>query len=459
MSNNLIKSENNKIAKEYEKELKKFNKKIQDKETGVNKKKKKKNVNKFKKMLKEEKQPSDIREFKKLSLKEQSKMITELDKINKIAQVNKPMRLSIIGSDIPDVFKAEVFKKIKAMRYMDPDSGEYHKTRGWIDSFMKIPLDKYSVLPVNKSDGIEKSHEFIKNAKQTLDDEIYGMEDVKLQIIQVIGQWLVNPDATACAIGIEGPAGTGKTSIAKNALSKILQRPASLIPLGGMEDGCALVGHSSTYEGSKHGLIIEKLKQAQVMNPIFVFDELDKVSKSAKGEEIIGILTHMTDKTQSDQFNDKFFNEFNFDLSKALLIFCYNDPNEINKILLDRMYKMKTSGYNAKDKLVIARDYLLPSIREQIMMTEDEVVFTDEILNYIIENYTKDEKGVRNLKRCLEIILTKINLFRLMKPDENLFKDKIDLEVTFPYTLTKESIEKIIVKDKTESPYIKSMYV
>jgi hypothetical protein len=153
---------------------------------------------------------------------------------------------------------------------------------------------------------------------------------------------------------------THNTSLVKEGISKILNREFAFVPLGGATDSSYLEGHSYTYEGSTWGKIVDILIHSKSMNPIIYFDELDKISETPKGEEIIGILTHLTDTTQNSQFHDKYFAEIDFDLSKCLFIFSYNDPLKVNPILLDRMYKIKTSGYQVKDKIVIAQQYLIP---------------------------------------------------------------------------------------------------
>jgi len=122
------------------------------------------------------------------------------------------------------------------------------------------------------------------------------------------------------------------------------------------------------------------------MNPCILFDELDKVGESEKGREIVGILTHLTDTTQNEQFHDKYFSDVDLDLSRALYIFSYNDESLINPILKDRMYSIQTKGYNTKEKVTIANDYLLPKIREQVSFNKGDVIIPDDILEYIITN-------------------------------------------------------------------------
>jgi ATP-dependent Lon protease len=197
------------------------------------------------------------------------------------------------------------------------------------------------------------------------------------------------------------------------------------------------------------------------MDVVFLFDEIDKTSDSAKGQEIIGILTHLIDTTQNTGFHDEYFGEIEFDLSRCLFIFSYNDETKVNPILLDRMYRIQTKGYDAKEKVTIARKYLLPKIQEQVNFKEGDIIIPDDTLQYIISNsgLTSDESGVRNLKRCLEIIYTKLNLFRLMKADTKIVGIDIDLTVSFPFTVTKREVDIIIKSEEKQNQSMLSMYV
>jgi ATP-dependent Lon protease len=288
-------------------------------------------------------------------------------------------------------------------------------------------------------------------AKTTLDTAVYGLEDAKMQILQMMGQWVTNPAAVGTAIAIKGPMGTGKTTLVKEGISKVMNRPFAFIALGGATDSAFLEGHGYTYEGSNWGKIVDVLIQCKTMNPVIYFDELDKVSETPKGEEIIGILMHLTDTAQNQHYHDKYFSNIDFDLSKALFIFSYNDESKINPILRDRMYRIETSGYNTKQKTTIARDYLIPTIEKNVKFDSGEIIIPDETLEYIINHYTEEEKGVRNMKRCLEIVYTKLNLFRLMKPGTSLFTEKMtSLKVTFPYTVTREVVD-VLISKRTDS--------
>jgi ATP-dependent Lon protease len=419
----------------------------------------KENTNKFKKLLRNKSNISDKNYFAKLEPEKQLELMTECEKINSAMTIDKPYRISLLESSIPVHFKSAAMKRINALRYIEPGGGEYYKMKNWIDTFMKIPFDTYKTLPVCADDGVDKCHEFMEQAKKTLDDAVYGLNDAKMQIMQMIGQFITNPTSVGSAIAIKGPMGTGKTTLVKEGISKILNRDFSFIALGGATDSSVLEGHSYTYEGSTWGQIVEILIKSKCMNPVIYFDELDKISDTPKGEEITGILTHLTDTSQNSQFHDKYFSEIDFDLSKCLFIFSYNDESRINPILRDRMYRIQTKGYDSKQKCIISQNYLLPCIRKQVKFDDGEIIIKDEVIKYMIENYTNKEDGMRNLKRCLEIVHTKLNLYRLMKPDTNLFEDEMSLEVKFPFEVTTEIVNKLIKQDKEINVSARMLYI
>ena len=441
-----IKIYRNNIKKEKERKEKK------------QKKQKEKNVRIFSKISRDKNTLNDIDVFETLTMEEQLKMIKELRKINEVMRIKTPYKLSLISSTIPTNFKSCALKKINMLKYMDPGSGEYYKLKHWVDNFMRIPFDKFQHLNISMTDGIEKCSEYMRNAQSTLDTAVYGLNDAKMQIMQLLGNLITNPSSVGSSIAIQGPMGIGKTTLIKEGISKILNRPFAFIALGGATDSTFLEGHSYTYEGSTWGKIVDVLMQTNCANPVFYFDELDKVSDTPKGEEIIGILTHLTDTTQNSQFHDKYFSEIDFDLSKCFFIFSYNDESKVNPILRDRMYRIHMKGYNLKDKIIIAQQYLLKSLEKQVCFNEGDILLPESVLTYIIENFCEKEEGVRNLKRCLEIIYTKINLYRLIQPGTELFDKEKSLEIAFPFTITNSLVDKFI-KKKQESPFMSTLYI
>ena len=449
------KDQKNKLLGKAKTHIEEMEREVNKERKRQEKKEKDKNCKKFKKMMKGKNRMDDKKYFEKLELNQQQQIIKEFEKINDNYNQAIPYRFQVLESNILPMHKSAAMKKINSLRYMTPGEGEYYKLKYWVDGFMRIPFNQTMDLPLVIEDGIEKTHEFMFQAKKILDEAVFGLDDAKMQIMQMIGQLITNPKSVGTAIAIKGPMGTGKTTLVREGISKILQRPFAFIALGGATDSSFLEGHSYTYEGSSWGKIVDILMQSKCMNPVFFFDELDKVSDTPKGEEIIGILTHLTDTSQNSQFHDKYFSELDFDLSKALFIFSYNDESRVNPILKDRMYRIQTQGYETKDKQIITKDYVEPKICENVKMKSGDVIIDNTVLKHIIEKYTDGEKGVRNLKRCIEIIYTKLNLYRLMKPESQLFKEEKSLDVTFPYTVTTEIVDKLIkTVDKGEQTYL-----
>ena len=420
---------------------------------------KNKNTETFKTLLSTKNVMNDVLYFqKKLSIEEQLNVIAQIKEINSVLELEKPYRLSLFDANIPIKFKACAYTKLCTLKNIEPGTGEYNKIKTWVDDFMRIPFNKFNKLPINIEDGIEKCHEFMKNAKDTLDRAVYGMNDVKLQVMQLVGKLISNPNSFGTSVAIEGPPGTGKTTIVKEGISKILNREFVFIPMGGATDGPYLEGHSYTYEGSKCGIIVKQLIQCKSMNPIIYFDELDKISGTPAGEEIVGILTHLTDTSQNSQFHDKYFAEFDFDLSKCLFFFSYNDRSRVNKVLLDRLNCIVTRRYEPIHKSIISKNYLIPAIREQVSFKETDIIIPDDTIHYIVSTHTNNEDGVRNLKRCLEIIHTKLNLYRLMRPDTNLFEVDMNIKVEFPIIIT-TSIVDALIKPNKECGSWQNMYL
>jgi ATP-dependent Lon protease len=455
----LEKTKNSYLSKRYKKDLTQIDKEIKK----LIKKSRSKNAKQYHSLIhSSKKRTNEIDYFKKnLSNKQQLQVMEDLEEINKHINVDKPYRLALLDSDMPSNFKAIAMQRLNVLRTMDQTDPEYYKIKNWVDTFMKIPFGIYNSLSISMKDGIDVSHEFITNAKKTLDDCVYGLDDAKMQIMQLAGQWITNPSALGTAIAIKGPMGTGKTTLVKEGISKILGREFAFIALGGTGDASFLEGHSYTYEGSTWGKIVQILIDSKCMNPVIFFDELDKLSETPKGDEINGILTHLTDTSQNSEFHDKYFSEVNFDISKCLFIFSYNDESKVNPILKDRMYRIQTKGYETKEKLVIANKHLLPKIREQVNFAEEDIIIPDKTIEYIASTpeLTNNESGVRNLKRCLEIIHTKLNLFRLVKSDSEMFSKELKMEVKFPFTVEIEHVKKLINVETNENTSMQMLYI
>ena len=300
---------------------------------------------------------------------------------------------------------------------------------------------------INDIELIEKKWDdinlYMNNVTDTLNDAVHGHDKAKTQIERIIAQW-INGEQSGYCFGFEGPPGVGKTSFAKKGLAMCLtddngeSRPFSFIAIGGQDNGSTLNGHNYTYVGSEWGKIVDILIKHKCMNPIIFIDELDKVSKTEHGKEIIGILTHLIDGTQNDSFQDKYFNGIDLDLSKALFVFSYNDASSIDKILLDRIHRIKFEHLTIEDKLVITKKHILPELYKK-MGVENCIEITEDNIVFIIENYT-NEPGIRKFKELLFEIIGEINL--------SCLKDYNTIEL--PITISNDDIKYKFLKERHE---------
>ncbi len=368
---------------------------------------------------------------------------------NSVKTQNKtdvPLRFKVLEKDINLDNKSIIVKKIDENNKNKFSLGsENTKFNNWLTGLLKIPFGVYRNLPITKDNSTEEICDYLVKSKKHLDNAVYGHNTTKNQIIQLITQWISNPSAGGNVIGIQGPMGNGKTTLVKNGVSKAVDRPFAFVTLGGCSDSSFLEGHNYTYEGSMWGRIVDILIQSKCMNPIIYFDELDKVSQTKRGDEIINMLIHLTDSSQNQHFQDKYFSGIDIDISKCIFIFSYNDANKINPILLDRLLTIETDGFEKEDKIKIANEYLISEITTQLGMEKESIDISDEVIGHLIEKFNSGEKGVRGLKRNLEIIFSKINVILLTQGTEEFSYD-IDLEKNNNgnVIVTKETAEQLI---------------
>jgi len=350
--------------------------------------------------------------------------------INQIIKKNNlKMKINYSGKSIPVIkkdIKTLITKLIQTNTDVIEELLEYKQISTDIFSIWK---KEYNLI---HSTWKNINKQIVAN-RQILDDAVHGHDNAKRGIERIIGQW-IHGKTTGYCFGFEGPPGVGKTSLAKKGLAKCLKdengnpRPFSFIAVGGSSNGSILDGHDYTYVGSTWGRIVDILMTTKCMNPVIFIDELDKVSKTEHGKEIIGILTHLVDPTQNDDFQDKYFSGIGLDLSKVLFVFSYNDVNAIDKILLDRIHRIKFEHLTIQDKIIITKKYLLPEIFLNTGLNDNIIKITDEVIEFIIKIYTC-ESGVRKLKEILFEIISEINL--------ELFKNNHQIPINIDQDLLK----------------------
>uniref|UniRef100_A0A6C0IVT6 Lon proteolytic domain-containing protein n=1 Tax=viral metagenome TaxID=1070528 RepID=A0A6C0IVT6_9ZZZZ len=280
------------------------------------------------------------------------------------------------------------------------------------------------------------------DVRQALDNAVYGHKNAKTQIERIVGQW-INGKQDGYCFGFEGPPGIGKTSLAIKGLANCLtdengdSRPFAMIQVAGDAIGATLHGHNYTFVGSSWGSIVQILMDKKCMNPIIFVDEVDKISKTEHGKEIIGILTHLLDPAQNDRYQDKYFSGIDLDLSKALFVLSYNDVELIDRVMLDRVHRIKFNNLTLEEKVVIANKHLLPEIYSK-MGLQNVIHIPEDVLEFIIDEFTY-EAGVRKLKEILFEIVGEINL--------DILKN-FNVDYTIPIHISIDDITNIYFKDK-----------
>jgi ATP-dependent Lon protease len=393
----------------------------------------------------------DLSKSKKRKLNEKMKGLAKL-----VSDGEVPYKFRVLELPISDQLKASVIRKIDILNEMDADGGEVHKLKTWVDGFLRIPFGKIVPLPVKFAEDREGCSKFLADTQVTMDNAVYGMNAAKAQIMQIVAQWIANPSSVGNVIALKGPMGVGKTSFARHGVAEVLKRPFEFFSLGGASDSANFVGHSYTYEGATWGRIADAVMSARCMNPVIYFDELDKVSTTAHGEEIISMLIHLTDRSQNSHFHDRYFAGVDFDLSQCLFVFSFNDETKIHPILKDRMQVINCSGYTADDKKVILRQYVWPQVLKRLNMEED-LTITDEAVKFLISEYSNEEEGVRVLIRSVETLVTRINLLRIA--DEKTAKSyPFYKAVKLPMSITPEDIKALLVESKVINESWRHLY-
>lgn len=251
---------------------------------------------------------------------------------------------------------------------------------------------------------------------------------------------------------------THNTSLARNAIANVMKRPFEFFSLGGASDIANFVGHSYTYEGSMWGRIADSIMHAGAMNPVLYFDELDKVSSTPHGDEIVSMMIHLTDRSQNSQFHDRYFSGVDFDLSQCLFVFSFNDIEKVHPILRDRMSVIHCGGYNETDKKAILKDYIWPQLLERLKFNIEDIVLTDEAIKHLISEFSGEEKGVRTLIRTVETMMTRLNMLRIVD-DESMKQYVFFVEYTTPFVITEPVLQKLLTDlNKKDPEHWRSMY-
>ena len=363
---------------------------------------------------------NNIEELNKLINENDSEEMIELEQqiINNINNYNNSYKSQILESKMSFNNKVISYKFLKIMEsYNNSSSEELIKYKTWLNALLNIPFGNYQENNISINSNPNEINNYILNIRNILDKYISFLEKPKDQIINIITHMIRNPKTSINGIGIYGPKGTGKSSLI-DSIGKALNRPIVRISLGGSNDANVLNGHDFTYIGSRQGKIIDAIINSKIMNCIIHFDEIDKISNNNHGQEIFNTLLHLTDSTTNNQYNcDNYFAGIEFDLSRILFIFTYNDPNKIDPIFADRIYKINISNYNYSEKFEIIQKHLINNIIKTFNFKKDDISFTEESIKYLIEKSMISD-GLRTIKNNIQIIISRINTLLLTNENQ-----------------------------------------
>ena len=309
------------------------------------------------------------------------------DEKSELDELQKKMEETKLSKEALDKVNTEFSK----LRQMSPMSAEATVVRTYIDTLLDVPWVKSTKINLD-----------LKKAKDTLDEDHYGLKEVKERILEYLAVQKRVTKMKAPVLCFVGPPGVGKTSLGES-IARAVNRKFSRLSLGGVRDEAEIRGHRKTYIGSMPGKIIQKLSKGKVKNPLFLLDEIDKVGMDSRGDPSSALL-EVLDPEQNNTFNDHYL-EVDYDLSEVLFICTANSLN-IPPPLLDRMEIIRLPGYIEDEKLNIAKNYLVPNNKEKNGLKDNEITFSDNAVLKIIRNYTR-EAGVRNLDRQINKVCRK----------------------------------------------------
>jgi ATP-dependent Lon protease len=381
----------------------------------------------FKQAIQEYKQYMEFGKEKVEALKKKKKSLNIQDPVI-------GLKLKILSLNTNQENMSAIYRRFRELQTQDPGDEEYNKTKQWLWWATELPYDNICAFEDTCSN-------YLQGVSHELDNNLYGMKEVKEQILVFLNTKIRSPHMKGCSLGLIGPPGVGKTEIIRS-MAKIIKRPFEKISFGGIHDITVIKGSDSAYIGSHPGLIVKSLKKMRVKNGILLFDEYEK---ACINEKIGNAMLDITDPDQNDEFRDDFFPEIKIDLSQLWIAYSMNEL-PINRALRDRLFVVKVKGYQHHEKVRIIIDYIFPKYLEKMGIPKDNIKVSDAVAGHIIDRCSSFfEKGVREITRVVQDLVRKLS-FLINNPNKSFEVAKKELsfilphEVKLPLTLTEKMV-------------------
>lgn len=361
--------------------------------------------------------------------------VDELNKLKNDSGLNCDIVTRILKSDHECYVKAILYKKYKRcydnMNYNSSD--ELFKVIEWIDNILDLPTKIKNKSQLNVSDKLKKLWD-------SMNERIYGLKHVKEKVMEVVCAKLLDPDSKGSILTLVGPPGVGKTAIA-TSIADAMEMPFDQISFGSVKDSSVLTGQQSVWIASSPGLFTKILLKSKRQDTVVLLDEIDKIPDTPEGRSITSVLFHVLDRTQNNRFKDMYMPEILLDLSKMVFLCAANSLNDIDPILKNRMTIIEINGYSITEKTEIALEHMIPKIKKDLGFSESDIIFLKKDLEYLIENKTCGDNGMREVERKLYQLFSRLSLLKHAKGIQ--FSYKIS-HIKFPYKIDENTINKLL---------------
>jgi len=391
----------------------------------------------------------EFEEYNRYPKEEHDRIEQEAKKLH-FTNTKTSLKRAILTLNTSDKNKSIIYKKYLEWAETEADHHDYHKMKSWLYSATQLPYNKIKPLPCQKN----QFSKFLKKVLKKLNKELYGMDSIKEQIMLFLNTKLNNPKMKGCSLGLVGPPGVGKTTIAK-CLAKCLDWPFQQISFGGVKDPSFLKGHDYTYVGAKPGEIALCLQKMGYKNGILFFDEYEKIGNN---KDINSFLLHITDFQQNNEYHDSYFTEIDIDLSKLWFIYSMNSL-PADSALRDRVYSIEVPGYKMSEKKKILSDFTLPKMLKNIGLNNNEIKISEEIAEYFIKKIDIGEPGIRNIENRTKELINKVHFIVNHQNKKGNLKGfdcisfKCSSKLEYPLEINKQIIDELFETSKKDDAF------